>query len=200
MFSLSFTVINSKNMETTLIQQNEQLPKEEVEDYEEKLPDGTIHHTHKVRKLSITKIITTRTTEDGNVIEEEEEKKVPVSEDIMETFEEPAQLQIDEEEVDQELKDGTKVHKKLITKRMVHHIRTHQESYDTDHGRKVEESEFDEVVPGTEYTFVTGENDSDSEEEISQQLTSTSISSEDHRTGNILLGVVADFTRGSFTS
>ena len=156
-----------KKMDVEMVQRIEELPKEEtqVEDFEEELPDGTVHHTHKVKKQSFQTIKTVWKSSDGEEIVEEEKKEIPGSlkENVLETFTGPPKLVTDEEDIEEILADGTVVQKKLVTKRMVHKFRTHEESFDSDHGHKVEDFEIDEVVPGTESAFVELQKGSESE-------------------------------------
>ncbi|XP_055875838.1 uncharacterized protein LOC106059375 isoform X48 [Biomphalaria glabrata] len=135
----------------------------EVEDHEEIMADGTVHTTHTVRRHSFKKVKKHLKSVDGDEKEEEITEVIPGSEkkEIIETFDEPPRMVHEEEEMDEILDDGTKVHRKIILNRMVHRIRTHQESFDSDHGRHVEDYEIDEIIPGTESAFLA-DPDSDS--------------------------------------
>ncbi|KAH9512853.1 hypothetical protein Btru_036761 [Bulinus truncatus] len=141
----------------------------EVEDHEEILPDGTVHTTHTVRRHSFKKIKKHLKSKDGEEKEEEIKEVIPGSEkkEIIETFDEPPRMVHEEEEMDEVLDDGTKVHRKIVLNRMVHRIRTHQESFDSDHGRHVEDYEIDEIIPGTESAFLA-DPDSDSSSEYEE--------------------------------
>ena len=121
---------------------------------------------HKVRRCSVQLIKTTFKSQDGEEIVEEEKIEVPgsVKENVIETFKEPPILLHEEEDVDNVLDDGTVVQRKLKRNRMIQKVRTHAESFDSDHGRQVEDFVIDEIVPGTESVFLELEEETDSEE------------------------------------
>lgn len=130
----------------------------EVDEYEEILPDGTVHHTRRVRTQAF-KVMRSVKSLDGEeeVVEEKEIVPGSLREDIVETFDEPPRMVREAEDVEDVLDDGTKVHKKVIYSRMIHRMRTHQESFDSDHGRQTEDFEIDEVIPGTESAFIAAD-------------------------------------------
>ena len=142
---------------------------EEVEDTEEIMPDGTVHHVHKVHRHSVKVTQKALRGEDGDEKVVEEKEDVPGSrrEEVVETFQEPPRSVHQEEVVDEVLPDGTHVTRKLVMNRMVSHTHTHQESFDEGAGgdRKVEDFDFEEVVPGTETAFLEAVGSSDEEDE-----------------------------------
>ena len=157
----------AKIINVELVKEEEEAPKEEtkVEDDEEKLEDGTVHFTHRVRTSSFKNIKKIWKSIDGEEIVEEEKAEVPgsVKEKVVETFDEPPKFVQEEENIEQMMDDGTVVQKKLVHSRMVHKIRIHQESFDSDQGKQVEDFEIDEVVPGTEYSYLEGSDASESD-------------------------------------
>lgn len=139
-------------------------PELDVDEYEELLPDGTIHYTRRVRSHSFKKMEKDFHIQDSvqaNVAEEfvpELEK-----EDLVETFDEPPRVVRETENVEQILEDGSRVQRKVIYSRMVHKTRTHQETFDTSQGRQFEDFEVSEIVPGTMSAFVEGSDSDDSD-------------------------------------
>ena len=152
---------------------------EEVEDTEEILPDGTVHHVHKVHRHSVKVVQKALRSEDGqeHVVEEKEAVPGSHSEELVETFKEKPRTVQQEEVVEEVLPDGTQVKRKILLNRLVSRTHTHQESFDEGSGgdRKVEDFEIDEVVPGTESAFLEGvdssESDEDGDEELSMHKT-----------------------------
>ncbi|RUS75573.1 hypothetical protein EGW08_016667, partial [Elysia chlorotica] len=147
---------------------------EEVEDTEEIMPDGTVHHVHKVHRHSVKVVQKALRSEDGQekVVEEKEDVPGSHKEEVVETFKEPPKMVHQHEEVEEVLPDGTKVKRKVILNRMVSRTHTHQESFDegSGGGRKVEDYDFDEVIPGTESAFLEGVDSSDSEDGDDEEL------------------------------
>lgn len=128
----------------------------EVQDDEEILEDGTVHHTHKERRHSfkhIRKALRSVAGEEDLV--EEEDLELPGSESIVETFDQPPQKVFEVEEEEETLEDGTHVTRKIIMSSMVHKIKTRTKSIDEATGEeREEEEESDEIVPGTQSFFV----------------------------------------------
>ncbi|GFR85149.1 hypothetical protein ElyMa_006020200 [Elysia marginata] len=147
---------------------------EEVEDTEEIMPDGTVHHVHKVHRHSVKVTQKALRSEDGQeqVVEEKEDVPGSRSEEVVETFQEPPRMVHQEDVVEEVMPDGTRVTRKVVMKRMVSHTHTHQESFDEGAGgsKKVEDFDMDEVVPGTETAFLEGVESSDSEQEGDEEL------------------------------
>ncbi|RUS89208.1 hypothetical protein EGW08_003018 [Elysia chlorotica] len=129
----------------------------EVLDTEEVLPDGTIHHVHKVHRHSVKITHKSVSSEDGQtrVVDVKEDVPGTVRDDVLETFQERPHLEHDVEVVDEVRPDGSHVKHKLVLNRMVAHTHIHQESFDEGLGgrRKVSDFDTDEVVPGTESAF-----------------------------------------------
>ncbi|KAK3798885.1 hypothetical protein RRG08_050264 [Elysia crispata] len=121
---------------------------EEVVDTEETLPDGTVHHVHKVHRHTVKVTQKAVDTEDGQkrVVEVKEDVPGSCSDEIVETFQEPPRMEHDEEVVDEVRPDGSHVTHKLLLNRMVTHTHTHQESFDEGDGgsRKIEDFDTDE--------------------------------------------------------
>uniref|UniRef100_A0A0B7BMI9 Death domain-containing protein n=1 Tax=Arion vulgaris TaxID=1028688 RepID=A0A0B7BMI9_9EUPU len=140
----------------------------QVEEHEEVLADGTVHRVRKVRTHSVKKIMrSVKSLEGEEIVEEKEIVPGSLREDVVETFDEPPRLVRETEDVEHLLDDGTKVNRRIIYNRMVHRMRTHQESFDSDHGLQTEDFEIDEVIPGTESAFVAGNNTSDESDDES---------------------------------
>lgn len=135
----------------------------EVEEHEEILPDGTVHRIRKVRSQAVKKIKRSIKSVDGEeeVVEEKEVIPGTIREDLVETFNEPPRMVRETEDVEQVLDDGTRVQRRIVYNRMIHRLRTHQESFDSDHGLQTEDFEIDEVIPGTESAFVAGDETPD---------------------------------------
>ncbi|KAK7506469.1 hypothetical protein BaRGS_00002581 [Batillaria attramentaria] len=145
-----------------------------VESEEEVLPDGTVHQKHHIihHKLKHIKRSTTSQSGDEEVYEADEEVPGSAKTEVLETYDQPAHLVQEMDEIEQVLPDGTKVKRHVVMNRMVHLIKTHHESFDEEHGKTEEDFEIEEVVPGTESAFVAGV-DSDYEEEMEQKKKAT---------------------------
>lgn len=147
--------------------QEEGPPEDEVdiEDWEEVLPDGTVHTTHKIRRHSVKHVRKSLKSETGD---EEEifdgDVVIPGTQrqDIIETFEEPPKSVTEIEDVDTELDDGTKIKRHVVMNRMVHKIKTRQVSIDAEGHQEEEDYEIDEIIPGTESAFIEGSSSSSS--------------------------------------
>lgn len=132
----------------------------EVDEHEEVLPDGTVHHTRRVRTHSFKKF------EGGAGVVEEGKPEIVselAKEDIVEIFNEPPRLVRETEKVEHVLSDGARVQRQVVFNRMIHRTRTHQEHFDSDLGRQTEDFEIAEIIPGTVSAFVAGSDSSDSE-------------------------------------
>ncbi|KAL8580230.1 hypothetical protein ACOMHN_039292 [Nucella lapillus] len=123
---------------------------QENEIQRETLPDGTLHK----------KIVLGRHDSDAK------------EQETLETFERPPQLYQDMEIIEEILPDGTKVLRRVAMSRVVHSVKTRHESFDESSGRKVQDYEVEEVVPGTSSAFDAGV-DSDYEEEQLMKKTRT---------------------------
>lgn len=149
-------------------------PERETVDYreeEEVMPDGTIHTRqvsvhHKVKHVHRSR--SSKSGEEEDVYDADEEVPGSEKEDVYEMFDSPAKVVHDEEDIEQELPDGTKVKKHVVMNRMVHLVKMHHESIDESGNRQEEDFEIEEVIPGTESTFVAG-LDSDYEEEMEEK-------------------------------
>ena len=85
---------------------------------------------------------------------------------VTETFTEEPRLEVKVEEVEKVMPDGSVVQRELVHQRMVRKIRTRTTSFDSQHSIVSEdEHEIDEVVPGTEFYGVAGQ-DTDTEDEM----------------------------------
>lgn len=181
------------------VRREEEPPKVEtqVEDTEEVLEDGTIHHTHRVRRQSLKLVRKSLRSEGGEerVVEEKEEIPGTRREDVVETFEEPARM-VHEEHVEEMEENGRMVQKQVVTQRVMHHIRTHQTSFDEGGGRQEEKFEIDEVVPGTETTFVTSLASSSTTSSDDDESTS-SVHSEQQHLQNIEESVSGEHVEGA---
>ncbi|CAG5127953.1 unnamed protein product, partial [Candidula unifasciata] len=137
----------------------------DVDEYEELLPDGTVHYTRRVRSHSFKKVEKDLHIKDRDQGHVEEALLVPEfdKEDVVETFDEPPRVVRETENVEQILEDGSRVQRKVIYSRMVHHTRTHEETFDPAQGRQSEDFEISEVVPGTMSAFVEGSDSDESD-------------------------------------
>ena len=127
------------------------------ETHQEILPDGTVHMTHVVRRHSVKHIRKSLRSDTGEEeVEEEDQITEPISEEIIETFDEPPRCIQQEDDVVQVMDDGRVVTKHVIMNRMVHHIKTKHKSFDESGVSEEEEYEIEEAIPGTESAFVAG--------------------------------------------
>lgn len=147
--------------------------REEVQEYEEVLPDGTVHHTHTVRKQTLKHVTRTLSVDEEEKSLYDREVVIPGSkrENMLETFVAPPTCVTEEEEVEHVLPDGKTVKRHVIMNRMVHHIKTHQQSFDEDSGKLEEEDyEIEEVIPGTVSAFIAGQDSESDDDELSGQM------------------------------
>lgn len=136
-----------------------------LEDKEEILPDGTVHHIHKVRQHSLRKTKKSwKSAEGDELVIDESVIEVPgtVKEDCTETYAEPPRMMREEKSMEEVLQDGTKIQRNIVMNRMVSKIRTRQESFDENKGHREETFEIDEIIPGTESAFIAGQDSSSS--------------------------------------
>ena len=122
----------------------------EVEDKEEILEDGTVHKTHKVHRRLLKHV--------GRTLESDEGEEKEVAETVLETYEEPPRNVTGTEEEEIILEDGTIVTRKVITSSLVQKFRTRALSFD-ESGNEIssDEYEIEEVIPGTQSTFVAAD-------------------------------------------
>jgi len=150
-----------------------------VEEFEETLPDGTIHITRKVTKRTIKHI------EHQDIPEEVFEMgdpKLPasVSLDKLETFEKPPFPETVVEEVDEIMPSGDVQKRQVVKNRMVHRVKTRHESFDVEKGSSIEEYEIDEIIPGTESIFYAdspseSESEGDDDDDVQEQKVRTDL-------------------------
>ena len=136
----------------------------EVEDEEEILEDGTVHKVHKVRRHSLKHIRKSLRSDAGEEdLVEEADVDVPGKQTILETYEEPPKNVSVLEEEEEILDDGTRVKRQVITCSMTQKVRTRAKSFD-ESGQEIssDEYEIEEVVPGTQSSFLANVSSSSS--------------------------------------
>ena len=138
----------------------------EVSDEEEILDDGTVHKVHKVRRHSLKHIRKSLKSDAGeeDLIEEKDVEIVGSGkETVLETYEEPPKNISTLEEEEEVLDDGTRVKRQVITCSMTQKVRTRAKSFD-ESGQEIssDEYEIEEVIPGTQSSFIANVSSSSS--------------------------------------
>ncbi|XP_052685794.1 ankyrin-2-like isoform X37 [Crassostrea angulata] len=142
----------------------EEGPEKEAVHYEENeeiLEDGTVHKVSRTRRQSLKRVKRTLISESGeeeNIFDDDVAVPGKAKEDVIEVFEEPAKPVTKVEEVEVVRDDGKVMKKRMVMNRMVSNVKTFHQSFDDAGNLQEDEYEIEAIIPGTESTFVEGDD------------------------------------------
>lgn len=142
----------------------EEGPEKEAVHYEENeeiLEDGTVHKVSRTRRQSLKRVKRTLISESGeeeNIFDDDVAVPGKAKEDVIEVFKEPAKPVTKVEEVEVVRDDGKVMKKRMVMNRMVSNVKTFHQSFDDAGNLQEDEYEIEAIIPGTESTFVEGDD------------------------------------------